>query len=340
MCVKLYQKNNDLYDFICDNCHKNLNIEDLPELSKYVNIKNIENINNIIIEHFTKKDSSSDFIDFLMLIQSKINKNILEMLVKYNSKNIIRELISTKIIDDYMSYYLVLMSGNVDIIEIMNFDMDIAMNFLKDIITNGIYKSFEYLIENDKSVATSLFEDNKNIFHMIKNKGDYEKIINKMMLEQSELINICDSTGETPILYHSKTNPKLLESFLKYDDIIDLTIGDNEGNTCLHFLCSHDEPKILKNILKKYPELINMPNSKSEYPVIICCKNKLEEMFFVMKNLDADLDVRDIYGNTVYHYICANSICLDMVIKNIPNFFGLTPKDYCALSHRYYHFIE
>jgi hypothetical protein len=30
---------------------------------------------------------------------------------------------------------------------------------------------------------------------------------------------------------------------------------------------------------------------------------------------------------------------LDMVINNAPNFFGLTPKDYCHLSTKYYHFV-
>ena len=63
-------------------------------------------------------------------------------------------------------------------------------------------------------------------------------------------------------------------------------------------------------------------------------------MFYVLKNNGADLNVKDAYGNTVYHYICANSICLGMEIKNIPNFFGATPKDYCILSQKYYYFID
>ena len=83
-----------------------------------------------------------------------------------------------------------------------------------------------------------------------------------------------------------------------------------------------------------------MPNGNSEYPIMICCKNKNEEMFYLMKSLGANLDVRDGYGNTVYHYICANSICLNMTVECIQNFFGLTPKDYCVLSPKYYHFIE
>lgn len=334
--IKLHEKNAELYDFICD---KGVKFENLNDLQINHKLNDIEDINNAIIEFFIQKDNSNDFIDYLASIQQKINKNTLELIIKNNSKNIIKELIINKMVENYMSYYLILMTGNVDMIEYINFNMDIAINFLKDIIANGVAKSFNYLVENDNSVTTTLFENNKNIFHMVKIKGEYGKIIEKMMDFHPELVNICDSLGETPIIYHSKTNPKIIENFLKYEEI-DLTIVDNEGNTCLHHLCNFDEPKILKNILKKYPELINMPNSKSEYPILICCKNKLEEMFYVMKSLEADLDIKDTYGNTIYHYICANSMCLDMVVKNIPNFFGLTPKDYCHLSTKYYHFID
>lgn len=340
--VKLFKKNEILYKFICDNDSKNYEFSE--ELLNYtntiVNINNLEDINNTIIEYFIKIDDPINLIYFLGSIQQKINKKILEKIVKYNSILIMRELIENKLIDDYMTYNLILISGNIKLIELINFNMDIAINFLKDIIINGISESFIYLIENDNTIVTTIFEDNKNIFHLIKQRGDYEKIIDKVFEYNDELINICDNNGETPLIYHSKTNPKLLDVFLKYDNIIDLTIRDNEGNNCLHNLCKFNEPKILKNIIKKYPELINMPNSKSEYPIMICCKNKNEEMFYILKNNKANLSVKDLYGNTVYHYICSNSICLGIEIKNISNFFGVTPQDYCTLSQKYYHFVN
>ncbi len=59
---------------------------------------------------------------------------------------------------------------------------------------------------------------------------------------------------------------------MKYD--IDMTVLDQDGNSCLHNLCKRAEPLILKKFLKKYPELINMPNLANEYPIIIACKNK------------------------------------------------------------------
>lgn len=327
--LKLYEKNNDLYKLICDN--KELKFKD--------EIKDINNINDIIIENFIKNDDYENLIQYLIYIQKKINKIHLDLIIKYSAKITTEELIKNKILDDYLHYYLVLIS---DCIYSFNFEIDlnidIAVNFLKDIVSNGIFSSFSYLIEKDNTIIRTTFEEKKNIAHFIKQKGEYQKIIEKIIEIMPELFNICDDNGETPIINYSKYDPEILNFILKYENI-DLTITDNYGNTCLHYLCFCDETKLLKNILKKYSELINMPNKNSEYPIIIACKNKREDMFYLLKNNGANLEVKDKYGNTPYHYICANSICIDCEIKNIPNFFGLTPKDYCVLSHKYYNFI-
>lgn len=354
-CINLCNKNKELYDLICEenkseiNNINNTNITNITNIKnievldniKFKNYKNIEDINNFIIENLIKNDDYENLIQFLIFLQKKLNKIHIELIIKYNAKNTIEELIKNKILDNYLSYYLIFMSGNIDIIENMNFeiDIDISVNFLKDIISNGVYNSFLYLIEKDETIIKTLFNDKKNIMHILKPCGEYIKIIDKIFEILPELINMCDDNGETAIIFHSKYNPKLLEFILKYDNI-DLTITDNDGNTCLHHLCYQDEPKILKQILKKYPELINLPNKQFEYPAIISCKNKREDMFYILKYNGANLEVKDKYGNTPYHYICANSICLDMAIKNIPNFFGSTPKDYCYLSHKYYSFYE
>jgi ankyrin repeat protein len=237
-------------------------------------------------------------------------------------------------VDDYLLYYLILMTENIELIKSMKFEIDIAINFLKDIIINGIYDSFVYLLENDNSIITTLFDNNRNLLHIIKKNGNFEKIIEKIMEIMPELANISDEFGETPIIYHAKNNSGLLEYFMKYD--MDLTVLDKYGNSCLHHLCKHDEPKLLKKFLKKYPELVNMPNLTAEYPIIVCCKSKQEEMFYILKSFNADLSAKDNYGNTAYHYICANSICLGIGIPDVQNYFGLTPMDYCKLSHKYY----
>ena len=67
-----------------------------------------------------------------------------------------------------MAYHLILMPGNIDLINLINFDMDIAINFLKDVITNGVAESFLFMIENDSTIASTVFEENRNIFHIVK----------------------------------------------------------------------------------------------------------------------------------------------------------------------------
>ena len=54
-------------------------------------------------------------------------------------------------------------------------------NYLKDIVMNGMCESFFYLIDNDNSIITTLFENNKNLLHIIKTNGKYDKIIDKIM---------------------------------------------------------------------------------------------------------------------------------------------------------------
>jgi hypothetical protein len=334
--VDLHKKNEVLHQFICDNdtC---LQLDDIDDM----NFNSIEDINNIIIEHFIQKDEAMLLMEFICSIHKKIDKKMLDKIIKYKSKNIMKDFIENEIINEYMTYYLILLSNEIyDLVELIKINMETAINFLKDIITNGIYASFKYLVENDNSILSTMFEEDRNIFHLIKMEGEFEKIIEKIIEICPDLINVSDSNGETPIIYHAKKNPKIIDYFLKYENIIDLTITDNNGNTCLHHLCKYDEPKILKTIIKKYPELVNMPNSKSEYPILICCKNKLENMFYLLKKYGADLNITDEYGNTIYHYICSNSMCLGLEIKNISNFFGATPKEYCQLAHKYYNFSD
>ena len=153
-----------------------------------------------------------------------------------------------------------------------------------------------------------------------------------------DLINLPDLNKETPLLYHAKHNPSLLESFIDYE--FDGTITDLDGNVFLHHLCRHDQVDILRNYLKQCQELIDMPNKKSETPIILSCIADKENMFYTLKSFGADLKAKDYYGNTVYHYICANGMCLGMIVENTQNYFGLTPIDYCRIYTKYWNFID
>ena len=58
----------------------------------------------------------------------------------------------------------------------------------------------------------------------------------------------------------------------------------------------------------------------------------------VLKGLNANLDEVDMYGNTVYHYICKSKLCPGILVVNKKNKFGFTPYDYCTIDHKFYYF--
>jgi hypothetical protein len=317
----------------------------LPEI--VADVKTLDDINTNIINLLILNDSVENFFDYVNFVKLKISKSVIDTIVKNNSLKIMENLIKNKLVDTHMSYYLIFMSENFDLVEQQNFsvDIDIAINYLKDILQNGKARSFFYLFDRDISIINTLFEDNKNILHMVKLQKNFQScsdLIELIIKLKPELLNLKDSNKETPIVYHAKHDPEIVKIFLEYE--FDYTLGDSNGNCFIHNLCQNNEKEdchdILKLALKRCPELIDMPNKKSETPMIICCKNNLENMFYVLKGLGANMDAQDLYGNTVSHYICSNSMCLGMIIENKQNYFGLTPSDYCKVSNKYYNFLN
>lgn len=300
--------------------------------------QSIGEINNDIFELLIAKNNADEFMDYLTFSKEKIDKQLIDIVIRYDSTEIASTIINNKLVDNYLAYYLIFMSENIELTKSLDhsIDMDLANNYLKDVLENGKIRSFYYLYESDPTIITSLSNDGNNLLHQVKKSGKYEELIELIIKLKPELVDTKNKNKETPIVYHAKHNPELVDALLNYE--FDSTLCDPEGNTFLHHLSKHDQPEILKLSLKRCPELIDMPNKKSETPSIISCQENNENGFYVLKGMGADLETTDCYGNTVYHYICANSMCLGMIIKNTPNFFGLTPMDYCKISDEYYGF--
>lgn len=331
----------DIYDLL--KCVKNE-----YDINNIDNIESLDEINDNIIKCIILTDNLEHLLDFLDYTKQKIGKTIVDYIIKYNnlSVDISSYFITNKSIDTFLIYYMILMTENLELIKLLSsFEMDLAINYLEDILLNGKLRSFYFLYDTDSSIINTIFESGRNVLHKINMNIKYESnddLLNLVIKLKPELMNMIDNNKETPVIYHSKNNPQLLKVYLDY--AFDSTISDDDGNIFLHHLCknnsSNDYSTILKMVLKKYPELIDMPNKKSETPAIICCQNGNENMFYTIKGMGADLNTKDCYGNTVYHYICATSMCIGMMIYNNKNYFGLTPQDYCKISSTYYNFID
>lgn len=331
--LEIDSKYPDLYKILL-----NIKTECEFDFNKLNVMLSIEDVNTFMIIQFIINDNPNQLFEYLVYTKRKIDKSLINKIIEYKALEITKQIITNNVIDCNMQYYLILMTENLNSIDLLKdpFDIDLAFNYLKDILENGKLKSFYLLYEHDKTVVNTIFDDGCNILHCIKPNGNYIDLIKLILKFKPELINSYNTNKETPLTYHSKHNPKLLDVFIEHD--FNPLMRDKEGNIFLHHLCMSNNTQILKKILKKFPEIIDMPNNLSETPIILSCKHNLEDVFFVLKTHCANLEASDYYGNTIYHYICAHSMCIGILIDNKKNHFGQTPQDYCKISPHYYGF--
>jgi ankyrin repeat protein len=100
-----------------------------------------------------------------------------------------------------------------------------------------------------------------------------------------------------------------------------------------------DVINLIKQVIIIKPDILNYQNKSYETPLIICSKYLQENNLYFLRSMKADMDLVDINGNSVYHYICLNELCIGMDIENKENIFGYKPSDYCKISTNYYYFI-
>jgi len=328
--VKLDEIDKKLYDLL-------INIDNAYGIhDKKINFNNLDDVNLFILEHCISIDNVDYLLDFMKYIKYEVNKTIIDLIIKYNSINVLRYFIVNKMLDQYYTYYSILKTQEINLFKIIEpkFDIEVGINFLKEIITCNLIRSLYFLYIIDHDIINTKFENNNNILHLLKYSDNSNKLISLIMSIKPELINEINDDKQTPVIYHSINNPNVLNLLLNYE--FDTSICDNDGNTFLHHLCKIDNTELLKKSVDKYKEIINVTNKKYETPIIISCKCGLENNFYVLKYTNANLDIKDIYGNTVYHYICLNSICLGINIPPIKNNFGFVPTDYCKIAEKYY----
>jgi ankyrin repeat protein len=128
---------------------------------------------------------------------------------------------------------------------------------------------------------------------------------------------------------------ELLNNGITYDNVLD---GSN--NTILHLLCKKRvKSDIISQIFRKTIKIIDKQNDKLMTPIMIASIEGNEDLFWLLKGFNPNMDLTDIYGNTVYHYVCRSRICPSMSIINSKNKFGYTPKDYLQINPNFYYFI-
>lgn len=329
----------------------------LKENKQYIQItnqmsndyKSLNDINNMILLYYIQNDMSDEFYNFLKYRDDKmkIDTYIFNILINRDPKNIIIDGIKNNFFSDRTKYKIILWTQNLDYFNLIgdDFNMDIAINYINEIVENCLIKSFYFLYKIDNTIINIVDSDNNNLLHNIKEKNKFEDMITILLKLDDSILFKKNKSNQTALLKHAKDKNIKIVSYLinqiietNNDTIFELT--DSNKNNILHYLCMYEDTiNLIKKIIICKPEIINIQNKSYETAIIISAKSSQENNLYYLKSMKADLNLVDIYGNSVYHYICLNELCIGMDIENKENIFGYKPSDYCKISKNYYLFI-
>lgn len=353
--IELYTKDSKMYEILTTNEYQNImnkinkfnEINEISEINKGISeinkgINGLSELNYRLLEYYISIDDSDTFYPYLKLYVKKIDSIIIKLLCNYNPKKIITEGIKKKHFNQNNIYKLILFTQELEYCELIKFDINIALNYIEDIVNRCLQRSFFYLFKQDSTIIQFKNSDGNTLLHRITETGSYCDMIKLIITLDSSILSMTNENGETPLIYHIKQkNYKIVEFIIKNyskSELIEQT--DNQLNTILHLLCNSDlNIKLIKMFIYDNLDLIDKVNINNETPIIIATKSGAEDIYFFLKSLNANLTIVDDYGNSVYHYICLNSIVIGSVIENKPNIFGYTPEDYCEISTKYYAFV-
>jgi hypothetical protein len=344
--INLEEIDSDLFDILKDS---KIYVNIMSDFNQ--KIKSINDINNLILTYYIKKDLSDEFYNFLKYKDDKnvkIDINIFNLIIQTDPKNIIINGIKNNFFSDRTKYKIILWTQNLDYFNLFSdeFNIDIATNYINDIVENCLIKSFYFLYKIDQSIINIVDSDNNNLLHNIKENGNFSDMIELILKLDDSLLFKKNNNNEIPLLKHCKNNnlkivSYLIDSIIKNDNESLFELIDNDKNTILHYLCKNDDTlKLIKKIILIKPEIINYQNINFETPLILSAKYSQEDIIYFLKGVNGQMNICDIYGNTIYHYICQNELCIGLDIVNKENIFGYKPSDYSKISNNYYYFIN
>lgn len=350
--LDLEEIDNELYNIIL-NSPKSKLFHEIKKESE-ISIKNIQDINNLILKYFIIKDNSTDFYNYLRYRNTedkniRIDIEIFNYIITYDPKTIIIYGIKNNYFSERTKYKIILWTQNLDYFNLFEdeFNIQTSIGYINEIINNCFIKSFYFLYKIDNTIINVVDDDNNNILHNINQKNKYADMIKIILKLNDSLLFKKNKHGEIPIMTHIKSKNMdivhiLIEYIIESNNETLFEIIDNNKDNILHYLCKHYDDNninIIRKICVLKSEIINNQNKNFETPIILAAKNKCEDIIYFLKGINCDMNLIDIYGNSVYHYICLNELCIGMAIENKENMFGYKPSAYCKISLNYYYFV-
>ena len=279
-----------------------------------------EDINGYIIQ----KLSDVDIIDYLSYI--KYETDIDSILDRERKRKLLIKL--TDAPKEYV-YRNIIKNNLFDIFETIGYENKYEEKLFNICISDFNYDGILFLIKKNIDIANFEKPIYKSIIEAIsKNK-------NVFIYKMEKLIALCDRYN-IDILHDS-----IMQISKEYIDIAcEMAINGfykEIPDDFLHMLCKIKSNEIhnkIDIIIKRNKININYKNSKGETALIIAAKNRNKEIIDVLLGHKADDTQSDIYGNTVYHYICINRILLNPIKSSVNNY-GFTPLELTRFKKYY-----
>ncbi len=203
-----------------------------------------------------------------------------------------------------------------------------------------------------KSVASQEYE---SLLHLAAEKGNCE-IFNLLLSKNPSLINLTDCTGRTVLHYAAeKSHIEMVDLLLDKMPLEKIKYGvgahylsydAGSGETALHLAAHQGNKVIVKKLLTKCPELINISTHYSIAPLNCAANDEIAELLLSKMSLEMTLKVikqtDSIAGrNALHSAICGGNIktaqkllTLDIDLAKAADSFGYTALFNAAISER------
>ena len=328
-------------------------------------------------DNFIKYISHMNIVNkFKEASNSKTVDKIIHWIIENKAIGIMKSMITNNMLSDYRRYQIIFLTEEFDLLGQDFIDLHvmkknkrnikpkkqkdetketcfldktnqrIILEILNDVIIRGISKSFYIILKICPFIINDDYKFKINgvsgtLLHAIKSDISIE-ILDIIIKKNEKLMNISDANGIVPLIKYANIGNDMANSIkLLIEYGADYEMTDNVSNTFLHALCPNNvNNNIIQQVIRKTLNILNAHNDKMLTPIMIAAINKNEEIFYTLKGVNAYMDFCDVYGNTVYHYVCKAGICPGIMIPNKKNKFGFTPYDYCSIDPKFYYFQE
>lgn len=248
-------------------------------------------------------------IDLFEYIRTNKVDQLIELL---NNKTITNfDVNITDVNGNYLLSYAV-MNNNIDLINALisrSSTLDIVDSDSKSILYIPIKYHYNNvlttLLNHDKSaIGVSLTEiKDKEGFIPLHYAIIFKNITAvKILLDYGSNVNISNNKGFNSLhLAISNKLEEICKLLLNYN--IDINAKTNSGQNALHLACNHKMNNIIQLLINKKIDINAQEFEHNFTPIMFAFNVNNKQAFIILLNEKCDLNLQDILGNTLLHYI-------------------------------------